>query len=59
MKIKLLKNKSYKFGYYLANGEIREAKKMDDDSGRCQVEADTKGSGVWLTLGKKDFEIVK
>ena len=56
MKIRLRKSKHYKFGLYLAKGEVREAIILQD--GTAKVEANGKGSNVWLTLGKKDFEII-
>jgi hypothetical protein len=56
MKIKLLNSKFYKFGISLAKGEIRECRVND---GIYQVEANKKGSGVWLSLKKKDFEVVE
>ncbi len=52
MKIKLTKSKFYKFGISLAKGEVRT---LRQHYGKYQVETD---SGVWLTLNRKDFEII-
>lgn len=55
MKIKLLKNKSYKFGFHLAKGEVRDA--IWNEHTSCYQ---TKTSeGVLLSISKKDAEIVE
>ena len=55
MKIRMLKNKRYKFGLYLAKGEVRTARL---NNGIYQTEANQKNSGIWLALNRKDFEII-
>lgn len=54
MKIQLLKDKRYKFGFYLAKGEIRDAV-WNDASNRYQTKT---SEGVILSIPKKDAVVV-
>lgn len=55
MKIKILKDKSYKFGFHLAKGEIRTAEW--NEAAKC---FQTKTSeGVILSVAKKNAEIIE
>ena len=56
MKIKLLKDKYYKFGVSLAKGEVRE--RFKETNGLWQIEANEFGSDIWLTVERNDFEFV-
>jgi hypothetical protein len=55
MKIKLLKDKSYKFGFHLAKGEVRDA--WWNENAKCyQTKA---GGGIILNISKKDAKVIE
>jgi hypothetical protein len=54
MKIKLLKDKHYKFGLHLANGEVRDAV-WNKDANCYQI---ISSEGIILSLRKSDVKVI-
>jgi hypothetical protein len=54
MKIKILKDKSYKFGLHLAKGEVRDAI-WSEDANAYQVKS---SENVILNVSKKDAKVI-